>query len=260
MDLSRFPLLAQQHAWINSLQNLANRPLVIIAGISAIGVYLRRDEVRDESVSRAIEEIKSKLGLSAQFVTDLPRTEGTGEIYRRANEIISQAEKEIWVLWHRDPNLARRSEEDYRSEGWKTQRDIYHETLNQKCDEHKRDTFFYRRILQIPESENIKNGVLSSSVLSITMIKHCKELLNYIQRYPEVAVLKYAPIFLANTIVLVDERYIIWEIDAVDPDTQSSYMDAMLVFDDADKNFVRYLRSFFLKVDAHSHMVKQITD
>src|SRR5512141_2790221 len=27
MDLSRFPLLAQQHAWINSLQNLANRPL-----------------------------------------------------------------------------------------------------------------------------------------------------------------------------------------------------------------------------------------
>ena len=27
MDLSRFPLLAQQHSWINSLQNLANRPL-----------------------------------------------------------------------------------------------------------------------------------------------------------------------------------------------------------------------------------------
>src|SRR5574341_1984718 len=27
MDLSRLPLLAQQHSWINSLQNLANRPL-----------------------------------------------------------------------------------------------------------------------------------------------------------------------------------------------------------------------------------------
>ena len=28
MVLSRFPLLAQQHSWINSLQNLANKPLV----------------------------------------------------------------------------------------------------------------------------------------------------------------------------------------------------------------------------------------
>jgi hypothetical protein len=27
MDLSRFSLLAQQHSWINSVQNLANRPL-----------------------------------------------------------------------------------------------------------------------------------------------------------------------------------------------------------------------------------------
>ena len=27
MELSRFPLLAQQHSWINSLQNLANKPL-----------------------------------------------------------------------------------------------------------------------------------------------------------------------------------------------------------------------------------------
>jgi hypothetical protein len=235
--------------------------LVIVAGIAAIGAYIRRDEIRGESLSRSIQEIRNKLGLSARFVTDLPRAEGTGELYRRANEIISQAEKEIWVLWHCNHYLARRSEEEIRSEGWRMQRDIYHETLLRKCNEHKRDTFFYRRILQIPNSADVKDGVISSKVLSYpTIVKHCKELLDYIRQNPETAVLKYAPIFLPQTIVLVDERYVLWEIDAIDPDTQSEYMDAVLIFDDADKQFIRYMKNFFLKVDAHSYMVKQVAD
>lgn len=234
--------------------------LVIVAGITAIGAYVRRSETRDEGLTRSIQDIRNKLGLSAQLVIDLPRAEGTGEVYRRASEIYSQAEKEIWVLWRRNPYSAHRSEEEIRSEEWKRQKDIYYETLFRKCSEHRQGTFFYRRILQIPNDTDVKDGVVNSKALTSETAKHCKDLLGYIRQNPEVAVLKYAPVFLPQTIALVDERYVLWEIDAIDPDTQFAYMDAVLIFDDADGRFIQYMKNFFLKVDAHSHMVKDIAD
>jgi len=234
--------------------------LVIVAGITAIGAYVRRSETHDEDLTRSIQDIRNKLGLSAQLVIDLPRAEGRGEVYRRASEIYSQAEKEIWILWRRNPYLAPRSEEEIRSEEWKKQRDVYYETLFRKCSEHRQGAFFYRRILQIPNDADVKDGVVNSKALTPEMRKHCKDLLGYIRQNPEVAVLKYAPVFLPQTIALVDDRYVLWEIDAIDPDTQFAYMDAVLIFDDADRQFIQYMKNFFLKVDAHSHMVKDIVD
>lgn len=234
--------------------------LVIVAGITAVGAYVRRSETRDENLTRSIQDIRNKLGLSAQLVIDLPRAEGTGEVYRRASEIYSHAEKEIWILWRRSPYPAPRPEEEIRSEEWKEQRDVYYETLFRKCSEHRQGAFFYRRILQIPNDADVKDGVVNSKALTPEMRKHCKDLLGYIRQNPEVAVLKYAPVFLPQTIALVDERYVLWEIDAMDPDTQSAYMSAVLIFDDTDRQFIQYMKNLFLKVDAHSHMVKDIAD
>ena len=244
-----------------SLTTVLALGLVIVAGIAAIGAYMRRSETRDEGLALSIQDIRNKLGLSAQLVTDLPRTEGMGEVYRKASEIYAQAEKEIWILWHRNLYpFTRRSEEEIRSEEWKKEKDFYYETLFRKCSEHRQGSFFYRRILQIPDAAKVREGTVNSKSLSPEMASHCKELLKYIQQNPEVAVLKYASVFIPQTIALVDERYVLWEIDAVDPDTQSAYMDAVLIFDDADGRLVQYLKNFFLKVDAHSYMVKQITE
>ncbi len=66
--------------------------LVVIAGIASVGVFIRKVETRDESLALSIEDIRSKLSLSAELVVDLPRAEGTGEVYRRVSEIYSSAE------------------------------------------------------------------------------------------------------------------------------------------------------------------------
>lgn len=232
---------------------------VIVAGMAAVGVYVRKIETRDESLARSIQEIRNKLGLSAELVVDLPRAEGTGEVYRRASEIYSQAEKEIWILWCRNP-FAHQFEEEIRSEEWKTQRDIYFATLFHKLNEQRQKTFFYRRILQIPSGSDVTDGVLSSKALTPTMMDHCKELLKYIRQNPETAILKYAPVFLPATVALVDDRYVLWEIDAIDPDTQTDYMSAVLIFDDANGQFVQYIKNLLLKIDAHSHIVGEIVD
>ncbi len=232
--------------------------LVIIAGIAVIGVYIRKVETRDENLAQAIQDIKNKLHLSAELVIDLPRTEGKGEIYRRVSEIYLRAEKEIWILWRRNPFFTGQSEEEIRSEEWKRQRDHYYTVLFQKLNQHRDKTFFYRRILQIPEPSHFADGIIDSIALTPEMAMHCKELLEYIRQNPENAVLKYAPIFLPETVGLVDDRYILWEIDAIDPETQADYMGAVLIFDDADGRFVQYLKNLLAKIDAHSYIVKEI--
>lgn len=56
----------------------------------------------------------------------------------------------------------------------------------------------------------------------------------------------------------MDDRYILWEIDAIDPDTQAEYMGAVLLFDDVHGRFVQYLKNLLMKIDAHSHIVREI--
>ncbi|OQA19252.1 MAG: hypothetical protein BWY63_01782 [Chloroflexi bacterium ADurb.Bin360] len=231
--------------------------LIIVSGIAAIGVYIRKVETRDESFARSIQDIKNKLSLSAELIVDLPRTEGIGEVYRRVSEIYSRAEKEIWILWRRNP-FAQQSEEEIRSEEWKGQRDNYYTTLFRKLNEQRDKTFFYRRILQIPNPSRAADGILDSTALTQEMAKHCKELLEYVRQNPENAILKQAPIFLPETVALVDDRYILWEIDAIDPDTRADYVSAVLIFDDVDGRFVQYLKNLLVKIDAHSHIVREI--
>ena len=232
--------------------------LVVIAGIASVGVFVRKVETRDESLALSIEDIRSKLSLSAELVVDLPRAEGTGEVYRRVSEIYSSADKEIWILWRRNPFFSGQSEEEIRSEEWKRQREHYYTVLFQKLNERRDKTFFYRRILQIPDPSHFTDGIIDSAALTPEMAMHCKELLEYIRQNPESAVLKYAPIFLPETVALVDDRYILWEIDAIDPETQSDYTSAVLIFDDTDGRFVQYLKSLLVKIDAYSHIVSEI--
>jgi hypothetical protein len=53
MDLSRFPLLAQQHTWINSLQNLANIPLADLETARRVVTFC---DLPDEYQRKAILE------------------------------------------------------------------------------------------------------------------------------------------------------------------------------------------------------------
>jgi hypothetical protein len=233
--------------------------LLIVLGLIAVGVFLRKSEVQREATVREINEIRQKIGLSTQFVFDLPREDGTGILYKRATEIVFNAEKEILALHHNMADVDwREAQESYRNDEWKKARNRYYQALLNKCRQHGQDTFFYRRILQIPESRKVRDGIVKRSMIGAGMANHCTELLQFIKRNPEAALLKYSSLFLAQTLILVDERFILWEIDAIDPDAKAGYMDALNIFDDTDGSFVKYLKNFFLKIDAQAIKVKAI--
>ena len=218
------------------------------------------NEIRapEESLVDAVRDIQQMIGLSVSFTTDMPREAATGEIYRQATEIIQKAEKNIWGLWYqRTPSW----EEANRSKLWHDRGTGYHELLLKKCYEHRQENFFYHRVLQIQEAHTIKDGLIPSQTLTPTMRNHCKGLLKFIEENPHhTALLKYSPVFLAQVFVLVDNRYVLWEIDATDPTIGKDYMDGLLIFEDREGRFANYLKDFFRKVDAHAAVVKQIVD
>src|SRR5215211_9289246 len=65
MDLSRFPRLAQQHSWINSLQNLANRPLAVIIAPPIAGLLIANSYLTLFLVDAVISLISAAIVLFA---------------------------------------------------------------------------------------------------------------------------------------------------------------------------------------------------
>lgn len=196
----------------------------------------------------------------AHFVRELPLKQARGATYQIAADLIENAEKEILVLWYQNPLSLKVPEEQWRSDEWNKQKSRYHQALIKKCLENKGKSFFYRRILQIPEPIKVKNGIIKHNLLSTTTFEHCYALLDFINKNPEssTAVLKYAPIFMEQVFVLIDGRHILWEVDGLNPENDSEYMDSVVVFDDLNGDFAHYLRDFFMKVDVHSSLVKQV--
>jgi hypothetical protein len=232
---------------------------LIVIGLFVAALYLRTSELQGKTTVEELDKIRRQIGLSAQFIFDFPRADGTGILYKKATELVFKAETEILILHHNMSNVDwRNPEEEYRSDEWKKARGQYYQALLSKCNQHRQDTFFYRRILQIPESKKVKDGVIKRSMIGAGMALHCTELLQFIKQNPETALLKYSPVFLPQTLVLIDERFILWEVDAIDPDAKAGYMDALTIFDDTDGNFVKYLKNFYLKIDAQATKVKSV--
>lgn len=232
--------------------------LLVIASVIITGIFARRYERINSKVRDELSNINQRMGLTVRFVHDPPR-HSTGEVYRAAREIIEKAEKEILVLHFSRPHDQEERERarDFETEEYRNERGKYLQALLEKLRQYKTQKLFYRRIIQCSEGGDIK---LTEDQLGQQWSTHVKGVLEILDEYPDAGYIKKAPLFLEQTYVIVDSRYVIWGIDGLDPEHRVRYMEGSLFFDDPNQEFVQYLIGFFQRVDAHAIIVRKMPE
>lgn len=245
--------------------------LLMIIAIVIISVFAKRNE---ESTARANQrheenvtqinqkliDISNCLGLSLKFVHDPPHN-GTGRIYRAFREIVEKADNEILALY-----VSRSGEHTKSARGrgvetieYQIEREKYFksliEKLQQKADENKR--FFYRRIVQFPESKDTK---VNEARMGKRWFDHTEEVLEILKKQPDAGWLKKSSLFFEQSFLIVDKRYVICPMDGTDPKYDSFYVEGALIFDDPDQVFVQYLIDFFHRVDTNAVVVSKVPE
>jgi len=209
-------------------------------------------------VNGELATITQKLGLTVRFIHSPPR-HSTGENYRMSRGIIERAEKEILHLYYFRPQGLREpdSKQVVETEDYQREREMYTQAFLNVVRQHKNDKFFYRRINQFPEG---RNAEFTKERVGERWFEHTKTMLTLLTDYPDVAVIKKAPLFLQQNIIIVDEKYVIWGIDANNLEYGDPYYEGALYFDDPHKEFIQYLKGFFLRIDAHAVIMKNIPE
>ena len=232
--------------------------ILTIVAITTIGFFARRNENELTSIHNELSSVNRKLGLTVKFVHD-PPNRGTGKIYRTAREMIEKAEKEILVLHYRRPRspLERERKHSIETEEYKKERDKYSEALLNKIRQHKKDKFFYRRVIQFSEGRDVK---FTEDQFGKRWFEHTKIILELLKDYPEAACIKKAPAFLEQTYIIVDERYIFWVINGIDPEHEIQYMEGAFFLDDPHCVLVPYLKRFFERIDANATIIKKVPE
>jgi len=232
--------------------------LLAIISIVTVGVFAKRHEIDTAKVSEELSSINRRMGLTVRFVRD-PLNRSTGEVYRTTREMLEKAEKEILHFYYCRPPAPSGSRPKYaiETEALLREREKYMQTIIDKIQQHKGDRFFYRKIFQFPEGGDTQ---FTESRVGKRWFDNTKLILGVLDDYPDAAVIKKAPLFLQQTFFIVDERYGMWAIDAIDPEHSVRYYEGALFFDDPRQEFIGYLKGFFLRVDAHATIVRKIPE
>jgi len=232
--------------------------LLSIVSVVVMGVFARRQERFINKINIELNDINRRLGLTVSFAHSPPK-QSKGEIYRMATEFIEKAESEILILYYSRPQS--KPPEEFKhpleTEEYRTERDKYIATLIEKIKQNKNKRLFYRRIIQMPEGRDAK---LTKERLSPYWIKHVQEVLEIIEEFPDVGYIKKAPAFLEQSFIIIDQRYVIWGIDSIEPQHGVRYMEGALFFDDPHRELVQYLLGFFERIDAHAIIIKHIPE
>jgi hypothetical protein len=232
--------------------------ILIIISIIVIGVFAKRQEKDVAKVDEELSSINRRLGLSVRFVQS-PPNHSTGEVYRISREIIEKAEKEILHFYYIRPQGTSEPtpQHSIETETYQRERAKYTQAILDVVRKHKNNKFFYRKIFQFPEG---RNASFTEERVGKRWYEHTKTMLEVLTDYPDVAVIKKAPLFLQQNFFIVDERYIIWGIDAIDPEYDVPYYEGTLFFDDPHQEFIRYLKNYFLRVDAHATIIQKLPE
>lgn len=214
-------------------------------------VHIKSYSKFESELKSSIVNLDHKLGLSAKFIYDPPKS-SNGEAYRRCREIIENAQNEILVLYNRPVPV--NGATNLETANYKLEKENFEKSIFDQVLKNSDKQFFYKRIFQFEEGFD---ALLSVDRLGKRSYSHCNEILKIQSKYPDSCYLKKSKTFLKQTYYIVDSRYIIYPIDAVDPDIGERYMEGILLIDDPQRIFVNYLKTLFNKIDANSLIVKE---
>jgi hypothetical protein len=233
--------------------------VMTIISITMVGILIRRSDTDMVKLSGDILNVRQRLGLTVRFIHDIP-SKSQGEAYRIERQIIESAQKEILILHYSRPRSSseRIQKENLETEAYKKERNRTMQTVIQKLQQHKDDKFFYRRVIQLPDSITTK---LDRERLGTHWTKHLNDILDLQKNLAsEAACIKKSPLFFELTFVMVDEQYVILRPSGTDPDQGVRYAEGAFVFDDPYHELTPYLKGIFLKIDAHGLIVRTLPE
>lgn len=229
--------------------------ILIIVAVMAVSTFARRYEKIFYKASDELSSINRRLGLTVEFVHDPPKR-SAGKVYRAGREIIEKAESEILVLHF---NRSREREESERGREVETaeyrdEREKYTRAILDRLEQCRDNKIVYKRVMQFAEGRDV---AFIEERVGKRWMEHTTTFFKILEDYPDAGYIKKASLFFEQTYVIVDRRYVIWGIDAIDPEHDVRYMEGALFFDDPNQEFVKYLVSFFERIDAHAVILQR---
>lgn len=220
--------------------------LALLTTMSVVGngIFARR-------FKKDLSSINYRLGLTAKYVST--RQEISGEAYHTARQIIEKAEKEILLLHFVRPRVQTPREHESSAVS-RQERKAYIQAIRTKVENQK--DFTYKRIFQLSGGTTVR---LTSDVIGKQWCEHVRAVLELRKdpKYTGTVSIKKSQVFFEQSFIIVDERYVFWPINAVDPDHEFRYTRGSIFFDDREQALVPHLKKYFERVDARSVAVDQ---
>jgi hypothetical protein len=226
--------------------------VIIISGMISVGVLVRRMDAQQARAEQYLEDIARRLGITVDFCSAYSEAEGAN-MFRRDQSIIAKAQREILVLEYRSrpPGYL------WVTEGLSSYeaRRKWFNTLYEKAWEHRAEgSFFVRRIIQLPEGPSQEvQGVLESDPL---YAEHLQKMLALQSEFKDSTYVKTSRIVIQATVVLVDDRHVLFELRSEEPET---ILLGTFHFDDTTGVLVQQLKRLWQRVDAQAILVTKVS-
>ncbi len=202
-----------------------------------------------ESLDERINELTHQLGRKFEFI----RIDGNYGLAKRSiRSLIDHATKEVLILDYNPVqqinNILRNSPQDIMS----SERRNYYDALMNKCTFSKSGQFRYRRILQLPDEYKIADVLIGDTILKA----HCTEVIKISAKNPEIASLKACPTLHEGAFILIDGRYLVVDLNILDPDNHYYVGGGHFLFEDSTGELINTFRLFFDRADSHATPVR----
>lgn len=204
-----------------------------------------------------IDDLARSVGVRVNIVLD--GSDAVKRAYPLLTQLMRDARREILVLDYLPVTEAG----DIMGHGPKissAERLNYYHEIHQRLAEAEKSEpesqqagFQYHRLIQMSQPDRLATLVSKDEAL----LEHCKMLVEMSKRKPEFVTLKVCETFYEGTIIIVDQRYVVWEIDALDPRSGQFYAQCVLLFDDPLGQLVNEVLRLYYRIDPNATLVRE---
>lgn len=201
-----------------------------------------------KKVVNSIKELERKFTIEINYVERVT-AEDEAAMYQEFKKLIMNADESILVVNsflvehivpiagvdERDVEVARKA------------RDEYYEALLKKAEGGKVE---YKRVVQVKDDDSTLSELQRYNQVQI---KHFLKMMDYMKRLPNVA-LKRAPAQRLSTFVLIDYKYLIWQINeiVIQPKREDIRLHGAFIIDDPNRQITPHFYRFYKILDGQS--------
>lgn len=243
-------------AQVADLSIISPAILMVLALVSFSIVTNRHENENLQIALQNLDEIKEdfetiKLNLSTTFSIVPIIENGDEKGLRKTRELITKASQEILILDYNpvenDTGKLRHNLYNRTSE----ERVKYYSAILDKVSS-KAGKFRYRRILQIPKGKKLENVFSDDPVFR----EHCEKLVTMGDKQPEIASLKVCSPVYEGTFIIIDRKYVTFNLDIIDPDNNCYTDGDYFFFDDPSGKIAKRFLQFFERADTSAIRVR----